>query len=186
MIAFSLGQINVYRYGLFYLFTFVVGYFFLMWVGKRKIYANFDNAQRLLTHGVDDIVLATIIGILLGGRIGEVFIYNWDYYSQHIGEIFALWRGGMSFIGGIIGVIIGILIIDKLFKLTRKELLILFDLLLVIVPLGILLGRFGNFLNQELYGVIAPSRWPSLLTHVYPKIDALPRINTNLLAMLFE
>ena len=92
----------------------------------------------------------------------------------------------MSFIGGIIGVIVAILIVDKLFKLSRTELFILFDVLLVVVPLGIILGRLGNFLNQELYGIIAPSWRPAALTHTYTKIDTLPRINTNLISMLLE
>lgn len=186
MIAFTLGPIKVYRYGLFYLFSFIIGYVFLMWVGKKKTYASFDNAQRLLTEWVDDIILATVIGILVWWRLGEVLLYNWSYYSQHVGEIFAVWHGGMSFIGGIIGVLVAILVIDKLFKLSRKELFIIFDLLLVIVPIGIILGRFGNFLNQELYGIVAPTWLPNWLTHVYTKIDALPRINTNLIALLLE
>lgn len=186
MVAFTLGVVKVYRYGIFYLLTFVIGYFFLMRVGKKKIYAKFDRAQKLLTSGVDDIVLATVIWILLGGRLGEVLIYNWAYYSQHLNEILAVRHGGMSFIGGIIGVVVAILIIDRLFKLTRKELFIVFDLLLVIVPLGIILGRFGNFLNQELYWIIAPGRLPGFLTHVYPAIDSAIRINTNLLSLLLE
>jgi len=92
----------------------------------------------------------------------------------------------MSFIGGIVGVVLAILVLDKMFKLTRKELAIVFDLLLVVVPVGIILGRFGNFLNQELYGIVAPSRRPEALTYVYTTVDNLPRINTNLLALLFE
>lgn len=186
MVAFTLGAVNVYRYGIFYLITFVIGYLFLMRVGKKKIFAKFDNAQRLFTHGVDDIVLATVIGILLGWRLGEVLIYNRSYYSQHLDQIFAVRQGGMSFIGGIIGVVVAILVVDKLFKLTRKELFILFDVLLVVVPIGIILGRFGNFLNQELYGIIAPTWLPGFLTHIYPAVDQLPRVNTNLLSLLLE
>lgn len=186
MIAFTIGSIKIYRYGIFYLIAFVLGYIFLAWVGRKKIYAHFDRAQMLLTKWVDDIVLATVIGILVGWRIGEVLLYNWSYYSQHPGEIIAVWHGGMSFIWGIVGVILAILVLDRLFKLSRKELFIIFDLLLVVVPIGIILWRFGNFLNQELYGIIAPSWWPAALTHVYPLVDNLPRINTNFLALLFE
>ena len=85
-----------------------------------------------------------------------------------------------------VGVIIAILILDKIYRLSRKELFIIFDLLLVIVPIGIILGRYGNFLNQELYGIVAPSWWPQTLTHTYNAVDALPRVNTNLLALLLE
>lgn len=186
MVAFTIGSITIYRYGIFYLLTFVLGYIFLYWVWKTKMYQKFDRAQVLLTKWVDDIVLATVIGILVGGRLGEVLLYNREYYSTHPSEIIAVWHGGMSFIGGIVWVVLAILVLDRIFKLTRKELLITFDLLLVIVPIGIILWRFGNFLNQELYGIIAPSRWPAFLTHTYTAIDNLPRINTNLLALLFE
>ena len=135
---------------------------------------------------MDDIILATVIGILIGGRIGEVLLYNRDYYSTHLSEIFAVRHGGMSFIGGIVGVIAAIMILDRIHKLTRKEFFIIFDLILVIVPVGIILGRYGNFLNQELYGIVAPGRLPSFLTHVYPAIDDQVRVNTNLLALLLE
>lgn len=92
----------------------------------------------------------------------------------------------MSFIGGIAGVIVAILILDRISKLTRKEFFVLFDLLLVVVPIGIILGRYGNFLNQELYGIVAPGRMPAFLTHVYTSVDQLPRINTNLISLLLE
>ena len=186
MVAFAIWSIKVYWYGIFYLISFLLGYGFLTRVGKKKMYERFDHAQILLTKGVDDIILATVIGILLGGRLGEVFLYDWWYYSTHLSEIIAVWHGGMSFIGGIVGVLVAILIIDRIFKLTRKELFIIFDLLLVIVPLGIVLGRFGNFLNQELYGIVAPSWWPAFLTHTYSDIDSLPRINTNLISLILE
>lgn len=186
MIAFSIGSFDIYRYGIFYLLTFAIGYFFLRRAGKTKVYAKFDNAQVLLTKWVDDIVLATVIGILVGWRIGEVLLYNREYYSNNLREILAVWHGGMSFIGGIVGVVFAILVLDKIYKLSRKELFIIFDLLLVVVPLGIVLGRYGNFLNQELYGIVAPSWWPEALTHVYTTVDTLPRINTNFLALLFE
>ncbi len=186
MIAFSIGSIHIYRYGIFYLVTFLIGYFFLTRVGKKRMYAKFDHAQHILNTWVDDIVLATVIGILVGGRLGEVLLYNRAYYLQHPAEIIAVWHWGMSFIGGIVGVLAAILVVDRLFRLTRKELFIIFDLLLVVVPVGIILWRYGNFLNQELYGIIAPSRRPALLSHVYPAIDSAVRINTNMLSLLFE
>ena len=186
MVAFTIGSINIYRYGIFYLVTFILGYLFLWWIGKSRMYANFDNAQRILTRWVDDIVLATVIGILIGGRLGEVLLYNREYFSQNPAEIFAIRHGGMSFIGGIVWVVLAILVLDRIFKLSRKEFLIVLDLILVIVPVGIILWRFGNFLNQELYGIVAPSWWPTFLTHTYSEIDNLPRVNTNMLAMLLE
>lgn len=186
MIAFHIWSIPIYRYGIFYLITFVIGYTFLWRVGKTERYKAFPHAQKMLTKWVDDIILGTVIGILVGGRLGEVLLYNREYYSQHPMEIFAIWQWGMSFIGGIVGVVLALLLLNKIYKLSRKDLLVLFDLILVIVPIGIILGRYGNFLNQELYGIIAPARVPEILTHTYPQIDNATRINTNLISMLAE
>lgn len=147
-----------------------------------------------LTEGLEDLLLAIAIGVIVGGRLGHVLIYGNGYYFEHWAEIFKIWEGGMSFIGGILGVVsaVGILLWRK--KMSRKEFLMLFDVILVIVPMGIFFGRFGNFLNQELYG-IAISELPSRLSqifstfgllHSYPKVDAVLRVNTNFLSMIFE
>lgn len=93
MVAFAIGSVKIYWYGIFYLVTFLLGYLFLWKVGKSKLYNAFPGAQRLLTKGVDDIILATVIGILIGGRAGEVLLYNREYYSTHLGEIFAVRHG---------------------------------------------------------------------------------------------
>lgn len=100
----------------------------------------------------------------------------------------------MSFIGGILGVLSSVAILCILRKLTRRDFLILFDLMLIFVPVGIFFGRFGNFLNQELYG-IPVSELPNWinqifsslgLVHYYSQVDELQRVNTNFLSMLFE
>lgn len=190
MIAFSLWSIHIYRYGIFYLLTCIIGYGFLWRVGKKKWFAKHTGIQNLLTQWLDDLILATIIGVLIGGRLGHVFLYDWQYYQQHWTEIFAVWHGGMSFIGGIIGVIIAIFVVEKLYKLSRKEFFIIFDLLLVVIPLGIIMGRVGNFLNQELYGIVVPYHllWlqDAWLTHIYTNVDTYVRFNTNFLAAFFE
>jgi phosphatidylglycerol:prolipoprotein diacylglycerol transferase len=107
----------------------------------------------------------------------------------------------MSFIGGGIGVMLALLLFRFFFRLSRKEFLLLFDIILVVVPLGIFLGRLGNYLNQELYGIsvqingfpqfIRPDFIINLLhklglLHIYPNVDGNLRVNTNLLSMLFE
>jgi len=89
-----------------------------------------------------------------------------------------------------VGVIFAIFLVEKKYNLSRKEFFIIFDLLLLIVPIGIVLGRIGNFLNQELYGIVVPEtlQWlkSSMLTHVYPAVDRNLRINTNFIAAFFE
>ncbi len=123
-----------------------------------------------------------------------MLIYGNGYYFQHFGEIFKVWEGGMSFIGGILGVLVSVAVLCMLKRLTRKDFLMLFDLMLIFVPLGIFFGRFGNFLNQELYG-IPISELPNWLNqifsslglvHQYAKIDELQRVNTNFLSMILE
>jgi prolipoprotein diacylglyceryl transferase len=100
----------------------------------------------------------------------------------------------MSFIGGILGVVSSVGILFWIKKLTWKDFLTLFDVILLVVPLGIFLGRFGNFLNQELYGIPVEDLpvWLGQifrtfhLVHVYPKVDQILRVNTNFLSMIFE
>jgi phosphatidylglycerol---prolipoprotein diacylglyceryl transferase len=125
---------------------------------------------------VDLLVTYIIVGGILGGRLGEVFIYEWWYYSQHPGQILATRNGGMSFIGGIVGAIIAVGIFlwiykpKKMLATSHSQLvtfLTLTDMMAVITPVGIMLGRIGNFLNRELYGPI-----------VYNK-DAISSVTTN-------
>lgn len=206
MVAFSIGSFSVYWYGIFYLISFLLGYFFLWYVGKRakkklaenkqnnSILSRYPTVIKLLTENLDDLMLALILGVILWWRVGYVLIYSLWYYIEHPSEIFALWHGWMSFIGGIIGVCVGLLIIKKLHKLSWKDFFVVTDLLLLIVPIGIILGRFGNFLNQELYGTAIttlPSNSIDILqrigiAHIYPTIDNLVRRNTNILSIAFE
>lgn len=190
MIAFSLGSIHIYWYGIFYLITCVLWYAFLWRVGKQQRFKEHTGVQRLLTSWVDDLILATILWVLIGGRLWHVFIYERPYYQNHIMEIFAVWHGGMSFIGGILWVIIAIFVVERMYKLSRKEFFIIFDLLLLVIPIGILLWRVGNYLNQELYGIIVPDSllWMKdiRITHIYDKIDMHLRFNTNFIAAFFE
>lgn len=132
--------------------------------------------------------------------MGHVLIYSLPYYLAHPAEILAFRQGGMSFIGGGIGVMLALVIYKKKLRLSFKEFLLLFDIVLVMLPVGIFLGRFGNFLNQELYGLpiqelinahpyretLTPTLKTLGLIHTYPQVDQLPRINTNFLAMLGE
>jgi hypothetical protein len=123
-----------------------------------------------------------------------VLIYGEGYYFEHWRDIFKIWEGGMSFIGGILGVVSSVGILFWIKKLTWKDFLTLFDVILLVVPLGIFLGRFGNFLNQELYGIPVEDLpvWLGQifrtfhLVHVYPKVDQILRVNTNFLSMIFE
>ena len=201
MIAFSVWSFNVYRYGIFYLMSFLLGYVFLWYIGKvakqQKIpfLQKYPKAIQLLSDNLDDLILGVVLWVLVGGRFGHVFIYNFSYYLQNPWEILAFTQGGMSFIGGIIGVLIALLTLKITYKLSRKDFFVIVDIILLILPVGIVLWRFGNFLNQELYGIATDPTlpWKTItvlqnlgLVYIYPKVDSVLRWNTNLFALLLE
>jgi phosphatidylglycerol:prolipoprotein diacylglycerol transferase len=198
MVAFSIGSINVYWYWIFYLIWFLIWYFFLKFIGKKKIFSKYKNLQKLLSNDVESLLIYIILWVLLWWRLGEVFIYEWWYFSKNLLDIFAVWNGGMSFIWGVIWVFVSLLILKKTKKLSNIEFFLLFDTFLVVVPLAIIFGRFWNYLNQEIYGLVVPANYwwmndffVNLLTklnvfHVYNLVDSNLRLNTNFISIFFE
>lgn len=199
MIAFSLGSLDIHRYGIFYFIAFLVGYIFLYRITKKNIFwATYPRLQIFLEKNLDDLILSIFLGVLLGGRLGHVIIYDLPYYLQHPTDIFQVRRGGMSFIGGIFGVTLALGILARRKHLKSKDMVLLGDLIFAILPFGIMIGRIGNFLNQELYGVVVSDWLPRLwypvfsllndlgIFHIYSQIDNHLRVNTNLLASVFE
>jgi len=194
MVAFSIYWFPIYWYWIFYALAFIFGYLWLMRIGKRWWFIKYPKVQYFLTEGLEDLIFSIAVGVIIGGRLGHILIYNHSYYFQHLMEVFQIWKGGMSFIWGILWVIICCwsYLLSK--KASLKDMLILFDLILVFVPLGIFLGRFWNYLNQELYWIpvfLLPERFAALLktlnlTHVYLNVDHFLRVNTNFLSMIFE
>jgi phosphatidylglycerol:prolipoprotein diacylglycerol transferase len=184
----------VYRYGLFYGITFFAGYLFLDRIGKKNIFTSFPGLQALLSFQFDTVFMRVVAGIMLWARLWHVFLYDWVYYQHHLWEIIKIWQWGMSFIWGVIGVIIVLLGVRKYYKLTTREFLLLGDLVLCIVPLGIFLWRIGNFLNKELYGLPLDqgSAWFSFLVRWWGAVDygvdvtPTMRINTNIFQSLGE
>ncbi len=199
MIAFSLGSIDIYRYGIFYFIAFLVGYAFLYRISKKNIFwKSFPRLQTFLEKNLDDVIIVIFLWVLIGGRLGHIIIYDFQHYLSHPGEMFQVRKWGMSFIGWMIGVTISLAILTFRKKLSRKEIVLLFDLILAIVPFGIMVWRIGNFLNQELYGIIVPEkmRWwgasvvmfltKMQIFHIYPLVGPEMRINTNFLSIFFE
>lgn len=198
MIAFSIGNIHIYWYGIFYVIWFLVAYFFLTWVWNKKFFSKYKNLQNVLDSSLEDLLVFLVLWVLVWGRLWEVFIYQWDYFSEHLSEIFAVWHGWMSFVGWIIWVLIAVFIFVKVKKLSLNDFMSLLGLLCVVAPFAIMLWRFGNYLNQELYGIVIPqaflSSHESLSTflsninifHVYDWVDNNIRLNTNFLAIIFE
>lgn len=198
MIAFSIGPIDIHRYGIMYLLAFWGGYIFAHSVKNRTLRNQTPNLQKILQHKIDDIIFVIFLWVMIGGRAGHVLIYDFDYFVQNPADIIAFRKWGMSFIGWLIGVIIAIVARSRKQWCTRAETKSLGDIILSFVPFGIFVWRIGNFLNQELYGILVPSNMRNLplwltnllqqihLLHVYDRIDTALRVNTNMLAALGE
>jgi phosphatidylglycerol:prolipoprotein diacylglycerol transferase len=168
----SLGPLKVRWYGLMYILGFLATYLLV----KRQ--AIRFHCTHLLKN-LDNLNLSLIIGVILGGRMGYVLFYNLPYYLKHPLEIFATWQGGMSFHGGALGV----LICGSLF--CRRHDIDFWkaaDLYVVTIPIGLGLGRIGNFLNGELYGRPTDVPWAM----VFPGGGFLPRHPSQLYEALLE
>ena len=197
MIAFSIFWINVYRYWIFYLIGFVLAYCFLLFVWKKKYFHKFPKLQNLLENDLETLFIILILWVLIWWRLGHVLIYDFQYFINKPLDIFKIWQWWMSFIWWILWVVLWVTIFIWKKKFSRKEYVILLDLMCCILPLCIAFWRLWNFLNQELYWIIFTNPlWRAestvwILTslwflHIYDKIDSSLRINTNLLSIIFE
>jgi phosphatidylglycerol---prolipoprotein diacylglyceryl transferase len=141
-IAFSIGPLAVRWYGLMYLVGFAAGW----WLGLRRI----DRGRAPITRAqLDDVLFVAVFGVILGGRLGYVLFYKPGYYAAHPLEIFAIWQGGMSFHGGLLGMMLAMLFIARRHGVPYLRLM---DFLAPLAPIGIGAGRLGNFINGELWG----------------------------------
>ena len=169
-VAFEIFSLEIRWYSLAYIFGIIFGWYFC----KKKIIKD----EKLLSL-FDDLVTYLIIGIILGGRLGYIFFYNPEYYLNNFYEIFKLWNGGMSFHGGLIGVIIATFIFCKQHKINHY---IFLDAISIVAPIGIFFGRISNFLNSELIGRETDVFWSvKFLT-----IDNISRHPSQIYEAIFE
>ena len=151
----NLELFQIRWYSLAYILGIIIG-----WVYAIKIIKFTTNNQYNFTpikkSQFDDLIIYLVLGIVLGGRLGYVMFYNLEYYSQNLVEIIKLWQGGMSFHGGLLGVIIATLIFSKK---TKTNFFKFADIISCVAPIGIFLGRIANFVNGELYGKISTVPW---------------------------
>lgn len=155
-VAFSVFGLPVRWYALAYIAGFVLGF----WLFKRLAQRN-DSEIKLSNKQLDDYLTCIVFGVILGGRLGYILFYNFSYYLAHPLEIFALWHGGMSFHGGVLGVIVASFIFAATQKLHDKSklnnTLRLLDIISVVVPIGLFFGRIANFINMEVMGRVTQS-----------------------------
>jgi phosphatidylglycerol---prolipoprotein diacylglyceryl transferase len=171
-IAFSIGPLAVRWYGLMYLAGFAIGW----WLGARRI----ARGQAPITRAqFDDLLFLVVLGVILGGRLGYVLFYKPGYYASHPLEIFAIWQGGMSFHGGLLGVMAAMVFAARRAGVDYVRLM---DFIAPLVPPGIAAGRFGNFINAELPGRVTDLPWGM----VFPGTDGAPRHPSQLYQFALE
>lgn len=173
-IAFHLGPLTVYWYGIAYVVAFLLAWSYALWLAQRH--------QSSVPRAVIDkcFGIPSLVGIVLGGRLGHVLFYSASYYLAHPLEILMTWRGGMSFHGGLVGVLVALYWLSRQWK--SLSYLAVLDLLAVVAPIGLGLGRLANFINGELFGTVSTLPWAM----VFPTGGTLPRHPSQLYEALLE
>lgn len=163
---FSFGFIHVRYYGLFFAMGFMLGYYIL-----ERMYKSEGIQQEWL----DKLFMYVVIATIVGARLGHVFFYGWDYYSQNLGDIIKVWEGGLASHGGALGIIISIYYYSK--KVTKKSMLWTLDRLIVAVGLAAMFIRLGNLMNSEIYGHVTDLPWGFIFER---RGETLPKHPTQL------
>ena len=169
-VALEIFSLEIRWYSLAYIFGILIG-----WLYCKKILIKDHNISKLF----DNLISYLIIGIILGGRLGYVIFYNPEYYLNNLIEIPMIWQGGMSFHGGLLGVIASIIIYSKKQNVNK---FIFLDLISASAPIGIFLGRISNFINSELYGRETDVFW----SVIFIKVDNIARHPSQIYEAVFE
>ena len=148
------GLFQIRWYSIAYIAGIILGWIYSIKVIKKM--ATKHNFVIIKPKDFDDIIIYLILGIILGGRLGYIIFYNLEYYSHNILETFQIWKGGMSFHGGLIGIIIATAIFSKSKKINFLNFA---DIIACAAPIGLFLGRIANFINAELFGKISNLPW---------------------------
>jgi len=167
-IAFSLGPLKVHWYGL----TYLVAFGLFLWLATLRVRKPWYERVGWTRRDVEDMLFYGVLGVVVGGRLGYALFYKPEYYATHLTEVLQVWKGGMSFHGGMLGVLAAMAWFAwqrgrRFFEVT--------DLIAPCVPTGLAAGRIGNFINGELWGRAADPSLPWAM--VFPQSDdpTLPR-----------
>jgi len=182
-VALQVGPISVHWYGISYLVAFAL----FWWLARLRLQQpsmqafEQQGSIRFQPQHVDDLLFYGVIGVLLGGRLGYVVFYQPLYFLQHPFEVFAVWQGGMSFHGGMLGVLVAMWVFARR---HHSNFWIITDWIAPAVPLGLASGRLGNFINGELWGRVASSDLPWAM--VFPQAGFEPRHPSQLYQFALE
>ncbi|MCX7673239.1 MAG: prolipoprotein diacylglyceryl transferase [Thiobacillaceae bacterium] len=174
-VAFAIGPLAVRWYGLMYVAAFAAFY------GLARLRMRQRPETGWTAKELDDLLFWGVLGVVIGGRLGHVLFYQPGYYLAHPVEIIAVWKGGMSFHGGLLGVI-AVLLWHA--RRHGRRMLEVGDFVAPLVPLGLMFGRIGNFINGELWGRPAPPELPWAM--IFPHVDAIPRHPSQLYQAALE
>ncbi len=169
-VAIQIFSIEIRWYSLAYIIGILLGWI----LSKRFFISNVELKEKF-----DDFLTFVILGIIIGGRLGYVILYNPNYYLDNFIDIFKIWEGGMSFHGGLIGVVLASFYFAKK---NNQNFFIYLDVISIVAPIGIFFGRIANFINSELYGTETNLPWAVQ----FIKIDNLYRHPTQLYEAIFE
>ena len=169
-VAIQIFSLEIRWYSLAYIFGILFG-----WILSKKIFISNSN----LKEKFDDFITYIILGIIIGGRLGYVLFYNLNYYLDNLSDIFKIWQGGMSFHGGLLGVIIVSIWFSKKNNESAFNYL---DVISIVAPIGIFFGRIANFINSELYGMETNLPWGVK----FIQVDSLYRHPSQLYEAFFE
>ena len=169
-VAIQIFSVEIRWYSLAYVIGILFGWFL-----SKRIFIK----DTLLKEKFDDYIAYLIIGIIIGGRLGYVLLYNPNYYLNNLIDVFKIWQGGMSFHGGLVGVIA----MSVLFaKKNGQDSFIYLDVVSIVAPIGIFFGRISNFINSELYGIETNLPWAVK----FIQVDNLYRHPSQLYEAIFE
>ena len=181
-VALSLGPVSIHWYGI----TYLVAFLLFLWLARSRLqhapYATLANRGIWKVQHIDDLMTYGVLGVVLGGRIGYCLFYQPSYYAAHPLEIAYIWQGGMSFHGGMLGVISAMAIAAWRRKRPWLEIT---DFIAPCVPTGLAAGRLGNFINGELWGRAASADLPWAM--VFPQSGSdMPRHPSQIYQFLLE
>ena len=169
-IAIQIFTLEIRWYSLAYILGILIG-----WIVSKKFLITNESIKEKF----DDYITYVILAIIVGGRLGYVLFYNLNYYSKNLVDILKIWQGGMSFHGGLIGII---LITIWFAKKNNHNSFNYLDVISIVAPIGIFLGRISNFINSELYGTVTNIPWGVK----FIKVDDLYRHPSQLYEATFE